>query len=451
MSVSTERQSAPALSYDRASFSGWKSGRISPLDGDAFFTSAISPTERFRPAVTAWMNPLAGSIREISFSASPSLNREASSATSSFLVWTILSRNMAVFSRLADQLLQLRCGGSSVDDAARKLHAFLQRLCLVSDIDASPGVQKNDIPVCACLLAIEDRADDLRVVRRAAPGYRLQRPAAQPQRFRRQIVGPDCSVLSQFRHLSRGGDADLIQSVVAGDDHRPLQAESAEDAGDGFRAGAVVQPEQLAVGSCRVGERSKHVEDRAHAELAARNRRMPQRGMIELREHEADADLLEAFGRLHRRQADVDSERLQHIRTAGLARHRAVAMLGDPYSGSRRDDGRGCGDIEFMDARAACAASIEQAVAGRADTVGVAAHDLGESADFVHGLSFHAEGGDDGADLGGGRLSLHDETHDASGFLAAQAAAADQAPKSFGGRHSLHGFHHVRASFIVSA
>ena len=42
VSVSTERQAAPPASYAFASAGGSKSARISPFDGEAFFTSAIS-------------------------------------------------------------------------------------------------------------------------------------------------------------------------------------------------------------------------------------------------------------------------------------------------------------------------------------------------------------------------------------------------------------------------
>ena len=52
-SVSTERQLAPAASYSRAMRAGSKSGRITPADGEAFLTSAISanrPAADFRSA-----------------------------------------------------------------------------------------------------------------------------------------------------------------------------------------------------------------------------------------------------------------------------------------------------------------------------------------------------------------------------------------------------------------
>ena len=43
-SVSTDRQLAPAASYSRAIRTGSKSGRITPAEGEAFFTSAINAT-----------------------------------------------------------------------------------------------------------------------------------------------------------------------------------------------------------------------------------------------------------------------------------------------------------------------------------------------------------------------------------------------------------------------
>ncbi len=51
------------------------------------------------------------------------------------------------------------------------------------------------------------------------------------------------------------------------------------------------------------------------------------------------------------------------------------------------------------------------------DAEGLLAHDAGHAGDLVDGLALEAEGGDEGAELGGGGLAGHDLVHDGGGLL----------------------------------
>lgn len=108
--------------------------------------------------------------------------------------------------------------------------------------------------------------------------------------------------------------------------------------------------------------------------------------MIDLCEQEADADTIQTLPRLLRIQMNINTKRLQHICTARSAGCRTVAMLRHSYRSSGRDDCRSCGDIEFMNARAARAAGIQQLAPLCKHLCAETAHRLCEAGDFFNGL-----------------------------------------------------------------
>ena len=121
---------------------------------------------------------------------------------------------------------------------------------------------------------------------------------------------------------------------------RLAQAKLSQHLRNGFRTGAVVQPQHLAVGSRWIGERSQHIEYGPHPKLPSWSGRMLQRWMVQLGEHKADADLPKACRRGFRRQIQLDAKRLQYIRAAGFPRHGAIAVFGHLDAGGRRNNGR---------------------------------------------------------------------------------------------------------------
>ena len=73
---------------------------------------------------------------------------------------------------------------------------------------------------------------------------------------------------------------------------------------------------------------------------------VPHRRMKRRREEEADAGLGEAALDDRRRRRDVDAERFEDVGAAGLARHRAVAVLGDAHAAGGDDERRARRDVE---------------------------------------------------------------------------------------------------------
>ncbi|KAG1385144.1 hypothetical protein G6F60_014946 [Rhizopus arrhizus] len=96
----------------------------------------------------------------------------------------------------------------------------------------------------------------------------------------------------------------------------------------------------------RVGQRAEDVEDGAHAHLAAYRRDHLHRRMMDRREHEADAGLLDRGGHLRRLQLDGRAQLFHRIGAAGFGRHAAVAVRGHARTGGGGDEHRAGGDIE---------------------------------------------------------------------------------------------------------
>ena len=121
--------------------------------------------------------------------------------------------------------------------------------------------------------------------------------------------------------------------------------------------------------SCRVapggiGERAQEVEDRAHGQLLAHRDHVLHRGVVAGREHEAEAELVDAARHRLGGQVDARAQRLEHVRRAGPARGRAVAVLGHPAAGAGGHEGRRGGHVE-RGPPAARAGGVHQAVAAR--------------------------------------------------------------------------------------
>jgi len=183
----------------------------------------------------------------------------------------------------------------------------------------------------------------------------------------------------------------------------------------------------LTPGAGRVGHRPEQIEQRAHAELATHRGGVFHRAVMVGREHEADTDLIDAGRHLFRRLVDVDAERFQHVDAAAGGRHRTTAVLGHCRTGCRRDEGPGGGNVEGLDTVAAGTAGIDQ-MGGvvNAHMRGEAAHDMGRRRDLLHRFTLDPQTDEQGGDLRGRQLALHDLLHDADHLLISQIAPVDQ-------------------------
>ncbi len=140
--------------------------------------------------------------------------------------------------------------------------------------------------------------------RRSAPDrHRGPTPRAahrQPDVLGRHVVARDLAV-DDLDDAGGRRDAQLVQAVVAGDQQRVLGAQQRQRARHLLQVGGVRDADQLPRGARRVGERAEEVEDRADRQLAPDRDDVARGLVVGGREHEAEADLLDAPG--HRRPA----------------------------------------------------------------------------------------------------------------------------------------------------
>jgi hypothetical protein len=201
-------------------------------------------------------------------------------------------------------------------------------------------------------------------------------------------------------------------------DHDVLAAELVEDLRQWLHPVAGEDTHHLVGGARRIGERAEQVEHGAHAHLAARTDRVAHRPVVHRREHEADADLVDAAGDRLGLQLDHDAGRLEQIGAARAARDRAVAVLGDARVGSGRDEGAGGGDVEGLRRVTAGAAGVHEVLAGDLDARRQLAHHRRRRRDLLHRLALHPQPDQKAADLCLRSVARHDRAHDLGHLLA---------------------------------
>lgn len=103
-------------------------------------------------------------------------------------------------------------------------------------------------------------------------------------------------------------------------------------------------------------------------------------------------------------------------------------MFGHPQPGGGGHESAGGGNVEGAGPVAAGAHDVHQRPAARRAVAGhrggLGPHHLGRPADLLQALALHAQGDEQGPDLGRGGLALHDLIHGPDHLLLAQIAAA---------------------------
>src|SRR5690606_22704565 len=207
-------------------------------------------------------------------------------------------------------------------------------------------------------------------------------------------------------------DADFVHAIVGTYDQRPAHTQPVQYLGSTRHPTAFEHPHELDVGVGRVGQRAEDVEQRSRAEFPSWHNRMPRGAMMGRREHETHAAVTNAGGDLGGREVDTCTGSFQDIGTAAGAAGGAVAVFGDMYAGSGRDEGR-CGrDVEGSDTITAGTAGIDQRPDVDIDMRSEFAHDRRRGGYLVYGLPFHAQTDEETGDLGRTRLARHDRHHD---------------------------------------
>ena len=154
------------------------------------------------------------------------------------------------------------------------------------------------------------------------------------------------------------------------------------------------------------------------------------------REHEADADLVDALRHLRRAEVDVDPERLERVGAARLRGHGAPAVLGHPRASGGSDEyGRGR-DVERARAVAAGADHVDQIVRVLdLDPGRELAHHLGGGGDLAYGFLLHPQRDGDRRDHHRRHLPAHDLAHQIEHLVVENLAMLDHALQRFLWRH----------------
>ena len=95
-----------------------------------------------------------------------------------------------------------------------------------------------------------------------------------------------------------------------------------------------------------------------------------------------------------RPRLDRHPEFAQHVRTAGLARYRPVAVLHHRHAGATDDERGGGADVEGAAVVAAGAARVEYGPGDRHEPDHLFAQNQGRRGDFVGGFALHAKSGE---------------------------------------------------------
>ena len=112
------------------------------------------------------------------------------------------------------------------------------------------------------------------------------------------------------------GGGDLVQAVTAVHDQGAPATEPLEGASHQFQLLLGIDAEHLILGAGRVGQRPEQIEDGTHPQFTAHRTGVPHGGVMTWSEEEADADRIDAVGHPFRGDADIHSQRFQHIGSA---------------------------------------------------------------------------------------------------------------------------------------
>src|SRR6185369_8457929 len=292
---------------------GSKSGRISPLLGEPFLTSAMTAVQPDRAASRrARSNPRGWSSRSASLALISESGWLAFAAATSPTLWaTIVLRmsgvlivslvnqaqvkdlNLTLLVRHRGQPLKLLQGTAGIDRLFRDDDSFLERSRLPCRDKRESGVDQYYVPAGAGF-AGKDRFYNNRILFGIPPLQPFHGTEVEAEFFGskepdahsgRCDLGDACS--RSQRHL--------IHAVHAMDDETVLAAKLVQDVGELFDQRFSINTHNLALCSGRIGERTENVEDGTYPYLPSRSDGMFHGTMQGRRKQETDADLRNAL------------------------------------------------------------------------------------------------------------------------------------------------------------
>ena len=148
-------------------------------------------------------------------------------------------------------------------------------------------------------------------------------------------------------------------------------------------------------------------------------------------EHKAHAHFAQAAFHHRRRQFNADAQGLQHIGAAAVAGGGAVAVLGHGEAGAGHYESGGGGNVKGAFAVAAGAAGINGDAGRGGNGQRLFPHHGGKAGDFRRGFALDGQGGEIGAQLGGGSRAVHNGAHHGDGIVHRQRAPGGGGGYSF--------------------
>ena len=231
----------------------------------------------------------------------------------------------------------------------------------------------------------------------------------------------------------RTGGAQLVQSVVAVDDHGPLGPVGGKHSEHLVGHGRIAHADHLIAGAARVGQGAEVVEHRGDAELLAHRPGEPH-GRVEAgREAEPHAHLLDAGDHPGRAEVGHHAEGLEDVGGADGRRRGPPAVFAHLGPGGRHHQ---CGDGRDVDAAQpvpAGAAGVDDIhPVGQPEGHGVGDHGPDEAGHLLHRLALGPQSGGQPGDLGRRGLTRQHLVEDDLGFVGGERGAGQQGGQDTG-------------------
>ena len=296
-------------------------------------------------------------------------------------------------------------------------------------VDGGAGVEGDDVGG-GFVAAGEGGAHQGEALCGGVGGEVVDGTLADAEVARHDIAGFDGSAL-EFRDGRGAVDGEFVQAIGM-DDQDVFGAEQAQHLGKRPHPFGREDADHLTLGAGGVGEGAEQVEDGAKAEFPPYRASESHGGVVRHGEQETYAHLGNAAPHLLGGDFELHARGLQHVRTAALAGHAAIAVLGDVGAGGGGHEGGGGGDVEALrPAAAAGAAGVDEVRDVHLHLGGNGAHGGGRAGDLFGGLAPDGEGGEDAADLRRRRFAREDEVEDGCGLGLRQRLAGSEMLQRF--------------------
>ena len=233
------------------------------------------------------------------------------------------------------------------------------------------------------------------------------------------------AAVRDLAHEARADGGELVDAARAVHDERAVRSELQQRFRDRPHERRRVNADDLRAGTGGVRQRAEHVEHGTRSELPSDRGGVLHRRVVGLREHEAEAELVDRAGDALRLELEVEAERLEHVGRACLRRRGAVAVLCHTGARGRSDERGGGRDVERALAVAAGARGVDEVGARRLHGEHVVAHRLRAARDLVGGLALRAQRDEEACDLCLRRLAAHDLVHRLERLRAREVVAVE--------------------------